>query len=387
MLKKATTKALVLSGLLFGGCVAQAETANATKYPVIYAHGLLGFDSLVGFSYFGNDLGVFVGDSCQFFELNGCNGWIKGSQKTFQAQVTPLQDSEVRGQQLYEQTRNLMATTGAAKVNYIGHSQGSLDMRKAAHMLKSANGGVRKVGAMVSISGPHRGSPHAKSALDRNARDSNGVFCKSSGNPALACANVLNKLIESTYNLATTSKFSNNDAVWSLAQFVYEDYDPNDGRVTGAKAFNIKYPGTGVSGYNASIVTAQESGVSFILSALHLITGQTNIDGDGNGNAYDNDDDGLVGIGSQQFGVRLQYTPNDWKCNFLVICWDPLDTLSEVTTLGSVTNLNSITTAQRTSRTGVVNQDHLDIVGFGPDTLDENEFYASIMNQMAAKGF
>lgn len=382
------TKALVFSSTLLFGCGSlQAETAQPTKYPVIYAHGLLGFDSLVGFSYFGNDLGVFVGDSCQFLELNGCNGWILGSQKTYAAQVTPFQDSEVRGTQLYEQTRNLMATTGAPMVNYIGHSQGSMDMRKAAHMLKSAFGGTTKVGAMVSISGPHRGSPHAKTALDRTARDSSGKFCKTSSNPALACANAANRLVEAFYNVSTMSKFSNNDAVWSLAQFVYEDYDPNDGRVTGAKAFNAKYPATGASGYNASIVTAQESGVSLLLGALHLITGQTNIDGDGNGNAYDVDDDGLVGIGSQQFGVRLQYTPNDWKCKLAVLCWDPLDTVSEITTLGNVTNLNSVTTAQRTSRTGVVNADHLDIVGFGPDSVDENELYAALMNQMAKKGY
>jgi hypothetical protein len=366
----------------------KAETAQTTKYPVIYVHGLLGFDSLAGFNYFGNDLGVFVGDSCQFLELNGCNGWISGAQtkNAFRAQVTPLQDSEVRGQQLYEQTRNIMATTGSPIVNYIGHSQGSLDMRKSATMLR-AQYGSNRAGAMISISGPHRGSPHAKTALDRIARDSNGVFCKSSGNPALACANALNKLVEGTYNLISASGFSNNDAVWSLAQFVYEDYDPNDGRVTGAKAFNVKYPGTGVSGYNASIVTAQESGVSPILGALHLITGQTNIDGDGNGNAFDIDDDGLVGVGSQQYGVRLQYNPNDWKCNFLVICWDPLDTVSEITTLGNVTNPNSVNDTQRTSRAGVMNQDHLDIVGFGPDTLDENEFYAALMNQVAKKGF
>ena len=118
---------------------ALAEKADTTRYPVITAHGMAGWDSLAGFNYFGNDSGVYVGDSCQFMEINGCNEWINGSQtpKTEAFQVTSLHNSEVRGNELYNQVRNFMATTGYSKVNFIGHSQGGFDIRKAAHRLKS----------------------------------------------------------------------------------------------------------------------------------------------------------------------------------------------------------------------------------------------------------
>jgi hypothetical protein len=36
-----------------------------------------------------------------------------------------------------------------------------------------------------------------------------------------------------------------------------------------------------------------------------------------------------------------------------------------------------------TSTSSVINQDHMDVVGVGPDTFDEPEFYAAIFNYIA----
>ena len=97
--------------------------------------------------------------------------------------------------------------------------------------------------------------------------------------------------------------------------------------------------------------------------------------GKGDASVYDMDDDGLVGINSQQMGGRLQYNS---ILGFL-------DTITE-TTVTAVDDLNNPPSIAMTSNTGKITQDHLDIVGVGPDTFDELEFYAAINHYIAKSG-
>lgn len=397
---------LIATTTLFSAGV-QAELATVTQYPVIVAHGTLGWDSLGGYSYFGNDYGVFVGDSCAYMDANnyGCNAWIAGNQepKTTAFQVTSLNNSEVRGNELYNHIRNFMASTGHAKVNLVGHSQGGMDSRKAAAQLKAYYGTAR-VGAMISISSPHRGTPYAKRLVDLYARNADDVFCGAlppnpdGTDPCLAAAAAI---ADNVFDYATGASTAGNDAIAALTQFIYNDYDPNDGKVTGAKAFNTNYPGVGVADYVASIVTAQDDGnENSLLQGLHSLL---SMNGDGNGYCVDDcdndgaagqgngvirdmDDDGMVGINSQQFGYRLKYTANDFTCAWYG-CWDPLDKIEQLSSTGYVANINAPSSTQMTSNEGVLPQDHLDVISLGPDDLDENEFYASIFNFIASKGF
>lgn len=384
---------------------AAAETAKVTKYPVVFAHGMAGWDSLGGFSYFGNDSGTFVGDSCQFLEINGCNDWIAGSQspKTEAFQVTSLNSSEVRGNQLYDHVRSFMATTGASMVNLVGHSQGGFDIRKVAHRLKAYYGSAR-VGAMISISSPHRGSPYAKKILDLYARNESNVFCGSlPANPdgSDPCLAAIAQIGDVLFDFVNGHNSAGNDIIAAGTQLVYEDYDAGDGKVTGARAFNANYNVSGVAGYVASIITAQDDGnLMPLLSALGGIIG-FNADGDGfcvndcdndgaagagDGVVRDMDDDGLVGVNSQQMGVRLAYTADDFTCAWYG-CWNPLDKFTEVGSTGSVTDINNPSSIQMTSHDGRVSQDHLDVVSLGPDQFDEDEFYAGLMNYIAARGY
>ena len=66
----------VLLSLLAVGALGLSTAAHAgaakTTYPVVFAHGMAGFDNLLGYDYWGDDYGMFVGDSCQLFEI-GCN--------------------------------------------------------------------------------------------------------------------------------------------------------------------------------------------------------------------------------------------------------------------------------------------------------------------------
>lgn len=393
---------------------AHEYTADETQYPVVFAHGMAGWDSIAGYHYFGEDgWGTFVGDACSFIELNGCNDWIAyGQQSNDKAeafQVTSLHNSEVRGEELYNHLQSFMATTGYTKVNLVGHSQGGFDIRKAAHRLKSTaiNGvaaGTPKVGAMISISSPHRGSPYAKKLLDQLTRDENNVFCGSL--PPLPdgtdpCFYAIQQIADLLYDFATGASTTENDVIAGGLQLIYDDYDANDGVTTGAKVFNENYGSEGVAGYVGSIVTGQDDGnVTPLFSVLHAFI-SFNADGDGyctddcnnsgaagqgDGSTYDMDDDGLVGINSQQMGYRLQYNPDDCA-GFLCLLGNPLDTFTQVSSTGYVADINYPSATQMTSHDGKLSQDHLDVISLGPDTLDEEEFYAAIFDYIEAQGF
>jgi len=359
---------MLLAGLA-SAMPAMARDANRTKYPVVFAHGMAGFDDILGYDYWGDDYGTFVLDPCdKFLEVN-CNGDINDGQRSYVSSVTPFQSSEVRGYQLANNIESYMATSGASHVNIISHSQGGIDARKAARLLRERKG-YRVVQTHVSVSSPHRGSPVAKYILDHYA----------------------NSITETLANYYESVVYgSGNAALAGAKQLVYNDYDPNDGVITGMKAFNQKYPSsTNYVANSVSLMTAQSG--SSLNPALWLASEFIyNIDGDGycvddcnndgaagqgDGNPYERDDDGLVGINSQQQGYRMQYYE----------CWGCLDYVWERPELGYVSDINHPNSTQMTSSSYVINQDHLDVVGVGPDTFDEMEFYAAITDYIADRG-
>ena len=70
---------MLLTFLLSAAVVVPTATFGAaakTTYPVVFAHGMAGFDDLLGYSYWGDDYGVFVGDACDEFLEVTCNGNI-----------------------------------------------------------------------------------------------------------------------------------------------------------------------------------------------------------------------------------------------------------------------------------------------------------------------
>lgn len=397
--------AFILAALVAAAPAPAADLARATRYPVVLAHGMAGWDALGGFSYFGNDLGLFVGEACATLPVPGCNPWLTAAQaaRTEAFRVTRLQSSEVRGNELFEYVRSLMATTGAPMVNLVGHSQGGLDIRKAAHRLKASYGGPR-VGALISLSSPHRGSPYARQMLDRFARDADGRFCGSlpaGADGADPCRSARERLATLFFDADLLPPDPADDVIAAGTQLVFDDYAADDGRRTGARAFNAVYDARGVAGYVASVVTTQDDArLHPALIALGAVTG-FNADADGycpgdcdddgaagagDGVVRDMDDDGMVGLNSQQMGLRLAYVEADWHCGWGG-CEDPLDRFREVPAAGVVSDLNAPPPVAMTSHEGCLAQDHLDLVSLGPDTFDENEFYAALMDFIAGKGY
>ena len=192
--------------LLLVGVPSGARAAAAkTTYPVVFAHGMGGFNNILGFDYWGDDYGTFVGDPCDEFLEVFCNASIDSQQKAYIAQVQPFQTSEVRGLDLANDIEGFMTTAGATRVNLVGHSQGGLDVRKAAKVLYGRKGRT-VVDVLISISSPHRGSPVAKYILNLGPGVTSVIA---------ALANYYGDVVYQ----------SGNDAVAGAKQLVYDDYD------------------------------------------------------------------------------------------------------------------------------------------------------------------
>jgi triacylglycerol lipase len=114
-----------------------------TKYPVVFNHGMAGFIR-VGTDDLGLDYWYQI---LPDLARNGASAWA--------TRVSPLNSTEVRGEQLLQQVLEIRAITGADKVNLVGHSHGGPTIRYVA--------GVRPdvVASLTSIGGPHKGSPVA----------------------------------------------------------------------------------------------------------------------------------------------------------------------------------------------------------------------------------
>ncbi|AOA59820.1 lipase [Acinetobacter larvae] len=114
-----------------------------TRYPVVFTHGMLGFDRL-GSSAFGLDYWYQI---LPDLSRNGANVWA--------TTVSPFNSSEVRGEQLIAQIETILALTQAEKVNLIGHSHGGPTIRYAAAMMPE------RVASLTTVGSPHQGSPVA----------------------------------------------------------------------------------------------------------------------------------------------------------------------------------------------------------------------------------
>ncbi len=330
----------------------QPAFSAQSNYPVIFTHGMAGFDDILGFYYWGDDYGSFVGDPSS-------NSWLGKGQQSYAASLTPIHSSEKRGLELADAIESYMVSVGAEHVNIVAHSQGGLDARKAAKLLAQRKGHpVIKV--ICSISSPHRGTPIAKYILDKRP----GV-----GTIVSALLKMYGDIINGPGNSPEAA----------LKQLTYDDYDPDDGEITGAKVFNEKYPiSPDYASWYVSLITAQE-GLA-LNPALYLIRELWyDIDGDGycvddcNGDGAagmgdgingDTDDDGMVGINSQQMGYRLFYDG---------------DQIHTDTSLGYVDDINHPNAAQMESHADVIEQDHIDVIGVGPDTFDEMKFYGAVI--------
>ena len=107
-----------------------------TKYPIVLVHGLFGFDNIGPVEYFYGIPSALRADGA----------------KVYVVQVAAANSTEVRGEQLLSQVRQVLAATGAAKVNLMGHSHGGPTARYVASVRPDL------VASVTSIGGVNKGS-------------------------------------------------------------------------------------------------------------------------------------------------------------------------------------------------------------------------------------
>lgn len=130
--------------------LASADTTCATKYPVVLSHGMGYTDSgKLGIGYWYNIPSNLSGHGARVYQSN----------------QTAMASTADRAAQLKTYVNQVLAATGAAKVNIIGHSQGGLDARWMITNLGMAS----KVASLTTVATPHRGSSVADVVLGLDA--------------------------------------------------------------------------------------------------------------------------------------------------------------------------------------------------------------------------
>ena len=184
---------------------AQASSNYAqTKYPIVFNHGMSGFIRIGT-----DDLGLdYWYQILPDLARNGGNVWA--------TRVSPFNATEVRGEQLVQQVEEVLALTGAKKVNLIGHSHGGPTIRYAAGVIPS------KSASATSVAGPNKGSPVADLILKVE-----GTFTE---NTVVSAVNFLSKFITFAQGLDPNS--FPHDSLASGKSLT----------VAGSQLFNTKFP-------------------------------------------------------------------------------------------------------------------------------------------------
>jgi triacylglycerol lipase len=252
--------------------LAQASGATQTKYPVVLAPGVLGFDTVLGVPYWYKIPGA--------LQSNGSTVYI--------ATASAVNSANAVGEQLLGQVKTILAISGAQKVNLIGHSEGGFSSRYVAGTIPA------NVASVTTFDSPVKGSPVADDIGGFLNKTNTGGVASTIVN---AFANLFDAAAGVSYGnsiLAMLSSMSTNGAAQFNAQF------PNgvptsacgNGAATGPNGqLYFSYDGT--------------SDVTNILDPLSVLWAATSL-------AFNGPNDGLTGQCSSHFGtvVRDNYPWN-----------------------------------------------------------------------------
>ncbi|KRW59709.1 lipase family alpha/beta hydrolase [Pseudomonas sp. TTU2014-080ASC] len=202
-------KQKTLIALCLGLGLLTAETTQAslfssnytkTKYPIVLGHGMLGWDSMLGIDYW---YGI-------------PSALRKDGARVFTTEVSQLNTSEVRGEDLLAEVEEILAITGAKKVNLMGHSHGGPTTRYVAAVRPDL------VASVTSIGAPHKGSDVAD-LIRKIPQDSTAETL---------LASLVNAIGGVIHLLSGSSSTSGQNSLGSLESL----------NSVGAAAFNAKYP-------------------------------------------------------------------------------------------------------------------------------------------------
>jgi triacylglycerol lipase len=131
-----TRLATFLLALSLSPLSALAAGYTQTTYPIVLIHGLFGFDNIGPVEYFYGIPSALRADGARVYVV----------------QVSAANSTEQRGEQLLTQVKQILAVSGAAKVNLMGHSHGGPTARYVASVRPDL------VASVTSIGGVNKGS-------------------------------------------------------------------------------------------------------------------------------------------------------------------------------------------------------------------------------------
>lgn len=288
MFARCVRRALAVLLLCSSSFVATAQTGyTQTRHPIVLAHGLLGFDSILGvYDYWygmPSDLRA-------------------GGARVYVASYSASNYSEVRGEQLIRDLDALRAIYGHSRFNLIGHSHGGPTIRYVAAVRPDL------VASVTSIGSPHTGSKVADGLST--------AFPEGSAGRALVVGFV-NAL--STFIAVMSGNDDPQDALGALASL----------SSSGAATFNRRFP-QGLPSYHCGQGAASVNGIRYyswggtsvlthILDASDPMLGASSLFFGWEQN------DGLVGRCSSHLGVVLR---DDYG-------WNHLDEVNQILGLTS----------------------------------------------------
>ncbi|AYC32669.1 triacylglycerol lipase [Pseudomonas cavernae] len=270
-----------LLALCFGASMALSAQTQAglldytkTKYPILLTHGVLGFDRILGVSYwYGIPLAL-----------------GSGGADVHLTEVSQLNSTELRGEELLQQVEEIIAITGKPKVNLIGHSHGGPTVRYVASVRPDL------VASVTSVAGPSQGVPLADMIANQPAGSTD--FLNSVNNALAAYIDFL----------SPGDPWTAQDAATALASL----------DTPGITAFNARHPQgvpTTACGEGAYVVNGVRyysfSGTSPLTNAADAgdaLLGLTSVVFDGAPN------DGLVGACGSHLGMTIR---DDYRMNHL----------------------------------------------------------------------
>jgi triacylglycerol lipase len=254
---------------------ATASTFTRTRYPIVLAHGLTGFRQLFGVVDY-------------FFGIPG--DLQSGGAQVFVTQVSAVGSATERGEQLLQQIEFIAASTGAGKVNLIGHSEGGLDARYVM--------GVRPdlIASLTTVATPHLGADLADFLADNITPGGfNETVLAAFGNSLGAVIDLL------------TGTSEPQDAIGALSSL----------SSAGAAVFNQRFPG-GLAATRCGATPSTVNGIPVfswagsspltnVLDVSDAALGLTSL-------FYSESSDGLVGRCSGHFGKVLR---DNYRMNHL----------------------------------------------------------------------
>jgi triacylglycerol lipase len=249
------------------GAFESGSTYTRTRYPIVLAHGLTGFRQLFGVLDY-------------FFAIPG--DLQSGGAQVFVTQVSAVASAEQRGEQLLAQIEHIVATTGAAKVNLIGHSEGGLDARYVMAVRPDL------IASLTTVATPHLGADLADFfAANIDANGFSGAVLQAFGNSVGAVIDLLT---------GTQSPQDALGAVRSLSS-------------AGAADFNQRFP-AGLASTRCGTPPTTAGGVAlYSWAGSSVLTNLLDVSDAPLGLAslfYSEPSDGLVGRCSSHFGKVLR---------------------------------------------------------------------------------